>query len=99
MKLDIFNHVLPPKFIERLADFLPKALSERFWKITNLHDIDARTRMLDEFGEFQQILSLSQPSFDEIAGPDDSPELARLGNDGMAEMCKAHPDRYVGFIA
>ena len=99
VKLDIFNHVLPPKFIERLADFVPKKAIERFKRITNLHGIDARTRTLDEFDDFQQILSMSSPTFGEIASPDDTPELARLANDGMAEMCKAHPDRYVGFIS
>ena len=30
---------------------------------------------------------------------DESPALARLANDGMADICKAHPDRFPSFVA
>jgi aminocarboxymuconate-semialdehyde decarboxylase len=34
-----------------------------------------------------------------VAGPQLSPELARLANDGMAEIAGRHPDRFPGFVA
>ena len=34
-----------------------------------------------------------------VAGPDQAPDLARIGNDALAEMAAAHPDRFPGFIA
>jgi predicted TIM-barrel fold metal-dependent hydrolase len=33
------------------------------------------------------------------AGPDVTPELARLANDGMAEIVERHPDRFPAFVA
>ena len=99
MKLDIFNHIFPPPFFARLEDLLPKGPIERWKTIETLYDVDARLRMLDEFGDYQQILSLSQPPLDAIAGPDQTPALARLANDGMAELCRAHVDRFPSFIA
>ncbi len=99
MKLDIFNHIFPPPFFARLEELLPSGPIKRWKTIPTLYDIDARLRMLDEFGDYQQILSLSQPPLDAIAGPDQTPALARLANDGMAELCRAHGDRFPSFIA
>ena len=99
MKLDIFNHMFPVPFMERLAEIVPSGPVKRWKSIATLYDVDARLRMLEEFGDYRQILSLSQPPFDEIAGPGDSPALARLANDGLAAICAAHPDRFPSFIA
>ena len=85
MKIDIFNHVFPKPLFERLERHLPAVLYQRYQAIATIHDPDARLRMLDEFDDVQQVLSLSQPPLEEIAGPHETPELARLGNDGMAE--------------
>src|SRR5262249_51701393 len=30
---------------------------------------------------------------------DETPELARIANDGLAELCRLHPDRFPTFIA
>ena len=99
MKIDLFNHIFPPALFARLGDYLPAAPVARYAKIATMHDIDARLRMLDEFDDVQQVLSLSQPPLDSFAPPSDTPALARLGNDGMAEWCRAAPDRFPGFIA
>jgi aminocarboxymuconate-semialdehyde decarboxylase len=54
---------------------------------------------MEDFDDYQQILSLANPPLEMLAGPDQSPALARLANDGMAEICKQHPDRFPGFTA
>jgi aminocarboxymuconate-semialdehyde decarboxylase len=99
MKIDVFNHVLPPPLLERLATIMPGPPVQRWRTIKTLYDVEARVRMLDEFGDYRQVLSLGQPPLDEVAGPDQTPDLARIGNDGMAAMCRARPDRFPGFIA
>ena len=91
MKIDVFNHVFPPALFAELGRYLPAAPMARYAKLTTMHDLDARLRLLDRFDDVQQVLSLSQPPLDSCAGPDDTPHLARLGNDGMAAWCKAHP--------
>jgi predicted TIM-barrel fold metal-dependent hydrolase len=100
MKLDIYNHVFPMKFFERMQEVIPhKGPIKRWLNIPMLYDIDARQRIMDRFGAYQQILSLSAPPIEFIGGPDVTPELARLANDGMAALCKKHPDRFPSFIA
>lgn len=99
MKVDIFNHVFPISFMERLNGIVPDRAIVRWKSIPTLYDMDARLRLLDRFGDIQQVISMSQPPLDEMAGPELSPELARLANDGMAAICRDHPDRFPGFIA
>ncbi len=70
-----------------------------FPKLKTLWDVDARLALLDEFDELQQVLSLANPPLELIAPPDQTPELARIANDALAEICRKHPDRFPAFIA
>jgi aminocarboxymuconate-semialdehyde decarboxylase len=54
---------------------------------------------MDEFGDMQHVISLANPPLELIAGPDKTPELARLANDSLAEVCRKHPERFPAFIA
>ena len=64
-----------------------------------LWDLQARLRMMERFPGYKQILTLSLPAIEFLAPHDRSPELARLANDGMAEIVAAHPDRFPAFVA
>ena len=100
MKLDIYNHIFPRAYFERMQEVISnKGPIKRWLNIPVLYDVDARLRMMETFGEYQQILSNSMPPIEFIAGPDVTPGLARLVNDGMAELCQQHPGRFPGFIA
>ncbi len=100
-KIDIFPHIFPPDFFEKMLAIAPdKNAIKRWLNIPVLYDLDARLRMMDEFGpDYQQILTLSLPAIEYLAPPDKSPELARLANDGMAKICARYPDRFPGFVA
>jgi len=64
-----------------------------------MSDFDARFRVMDLFDEYSQVLSLASPPLEIVAGPKDAAELARLGNDGMAELVERYPDRFPAFVA
>ncbi len=70
-----------------------------FPRLKTLWDVDARLSLLDEFDGLQQVLSLANPPLELIAPPDTTPELARLANDALAELCGRHTDRFPAFIA
>ena len=103
-KLDIFPHIFPQTFFERM-----KAIAEtnaalastirRWLHIPVLWDLDARIRMMGKFNNYKQILTLSLPAIEFLAGPDESPALARLANDGMAEIVRERPDLFPAFVA
>jgi len=100
MKIDIFPHIFPKAFFERMLEIAPdKGAIKRWLHIPVLWDLDARLKMMEEFGEYQQVLTLSLPTIEAIAPPDTSPELARLANDGMADICRRYPDRFPAWVA
>jgi uncharacterized protein len=102
LKIDVFNHIFPQPFFERLqAVTVNSGAIKRWLHIPFLHDLDVRFRMIDEFGgEYRQILSLSAPPIESI-NPDRqiTVDLATLANDSMADLVRQHPDRFPGFIA
>jgi len=100
MKLDVYNHIFPMAFFDYIQDnIVDKGPIKRWLNVPVLYDVDKRLKMMERFGEYQQILSLSAPTIEFLAPPDKSPAVARLANDGMAALCQQHPDRFPSFIA
>jgi predicted TIM-barrel fold metal-dependent hydrolase len=56
-------------------------------------------RMMKRFPEYKQILTLSMPAIEFLGGPEQTPELARLANDGMAEIVEKHRELFPAFVA
>jgi predicted TIM-barrel fold metal-dependent hydrolase len=101
VKIDIFCHILPQAYFDRMTQMATRGayMQKRVREIPVLLDLEERFRVMDEFGDYQQVFSLATPSIEAIAGPDASPELARIANDGMAEIAAKHRDRFPAFVA
>jgi len=101
MAIDAFNHCLPPDFVTacRRALTKPLVMFDRAVEMPGMGDLEERFQIMDQFEGYQQILSLGSPAVEAIAGPGESPELARIGNDAQAKWCQDYPDRFPGFIA
>ena len=101
MKIDIFNHIFPRTFFDRYirTGTVGKDIGKRVAHIPVAVDLDARFRVMDEFGDFRQVITLPTPPLEAFAGPEVSPDLARVANDGLAELVAKHPDRFIAFAA
>jgi aminocarboxymuconate-semialdehyde decarboxylase len=55
--------------------------------------------VMDRYEGYVQVLTLANPPIEIVAGPDLSPELARLANDEMARVVAKRPERFPGFVA
>ena len=101
MKLDIFNHIFPRRFFDRMVEIAPKAadMHKRVRAIPCIVDLDERFRIMDKFGDYQQVISLPSPPIEAFGPPPLSTELARLANDGMAELVAKYPQRFPAFVA
>jgi predicted TIM-barrel fold metal-dependent hydrolase len=101
MKIDAFNHIFPRRYYDQMLELAPlhKDMGRRVREIPALYDLDVRFRAMDPFGEYRQILTLASPPIEAMVGPDHSALLARIANDGMAELVGRYPDRFVGFAA
>jgi predicted TIM-barrel fold metal-dependent hydrolase len=104
LKLDIFPHILPLPYFERMkaiAQTNPVLAGQlkRWMHIPVLYDLEARMRMMKRFPGYKQVLTLSMPPVEFLAGPEESPALARVANDSMAEIVAQHPHHFPAFVA
>lgn len=101
MKIDIFNHIFPKPFYDKMLSVAPNAkdINKRVRNIPCIVDLDERFRIMDRFKDYVQIICLPNPPIESLASPPLSTELAKLANDGMAELVRKYPDRFPGFIA
>lgn len=100
MKLDAYSHIFPPAFFERMVAIArDRGAIKRWLSVPVLHDLPARIAMMRGFPGYRQVLTLSSPPIEFLAGPEESPALARLANVGMAAIVGAHPDLFPAFVA
>ena len=100
-KIDVFNHIYPTAYFDLMMRVAPtfKDIGKRMRNIPMLVDLDERFRVMDRFEEYQQILSIATPPIEVFSSGQDSVDLARAANDGMAALVAKHPDRFPGFVA
>jgi aminocarboxymuconate-semialdehyde decarboxylase len=101
VKIDIFNHILPEAFFAeflRIAGGL-KDMGKRSRNIPQMWDLDERFRVMDQFGDYRQVISLASPPIESFVDPDVAVVLAQMANDGMAELVAHHRDRFPAFVA
>jgi predicted TIM-barrel fold metal-dependent hydrolase len=97
LKIDVFNHVAPQKFLNTLL----KKIQVNELPPT-LNNLDIRFKFMDKFEDLVQVISLSHFDFmtmDCQVSKKDNVTLCKLANDEMAEMMVKHPDRFVGVCA
>ncbi|MDA8107995.1 MAG: amidohydrolase family protein [Betaproteobacteria bacterium] len=101
MKLDIFNHIFPKKYFERMLKVAPNGqdMHKRVRAIPAIVDLGARFRIMDQFGDYAQVICLGSPPIEVFGPPPVSTEMAMLANDGMAELVSKNPKRFAGFVA
>src|SRR5262245_54055114 len=99
--IDAFNHFNPKRYHEGLlaSPAGQKDIGKRVRGIPALWDLDLRLKVVDQFADYTQVLSLGMPMVDRLWGPEQSPEMAKIANDGLAEVVAKHPDRFVGYSA
>jgi predicted TIM-barrel fold metal-dependent hydrolase len=106
VRIDAFAHVLPPRYLGRVLKLLrargdrSAAEYEGMLQIDRtLTDLDSRFRLMDDLGaDYRQVLVMAHTSV-EHEEPDTAAELARVGNEELAELAAAHPTRFAGWVA
>ena len=101
MKLDLYNHIFPRAYYDRMLKAAPngKDMHKRVRDIPYMVDLDERFRIMDRFDDYAQVLSLSSPPIEVYGDAVVANEMARLANDGMAELVAKYPQRFPSFVA
>lgn len=100
-RIDVFNHIYPEAYFRRMLEVAPdyKDIGKRMRNIPMLVDLDVRFRVMDRFDGYEQVLSIATPPIEAFADRPAAIELARIANDGMAELVRRFPNRFPAFIA
>jgi predicted TIM-barrel fold metal-dependent hydrolase len=100
-KIDIFNHIWPEPFYKRVQEYTTTYtdMNRRVVEVPMITDLEVRFRVMDQFDDYSQILSLASPPLEVLVGVENAMELARVANDSMAELVAKYPQRFPGFIA
>lgn len=101
MIIDIFTHIFPKAYFEALVSETDGLgpIAARLNAIAPLADLDARFRDMDVLDDYRQVIALPHPAAEEIATPEVAARICRIGNDALAGLVDAHPDRFAGWVA
>jgi len=96
--IDVFNHFHAKSIFERLSSLVPGHVTlTASQNCRRCGMFDARLRLMDEFDACGKV-PLARQSADRDAGDAGTDaRLARIANDGLAELCRKYPDRFPAF--
>jgi predicted TIM-barrel fold metal-dependent hydrolase len=99
MIIDVFAHLLTPRYLHERNTRAGAGFGTqyaKYWRANpGLTDLDIRFRVMDQYPEVRQILTIAGPNVESITKPADAVECARIANDEMAELVAKHPDRFI----
>lgn len=106
-KIDIFCHILPAKYRQALYKKAQRGLyleadddlESHHNSTPALFDLDLRFRIMDQYEGVRQVLTIAAPPLEAVAGPEVTVGLAKLANDGIAELVEKYPERFVAGVA
>ncbi|MGI5971409.1 MAG: amidohydrolase family protein [Oscillospiraceae bacterium] len=98
MNIDIFAHVLTPKYLKELDDrgiqHHPTPPASILW------DPSERIEAMDKYSPGNtSVITMLGPDLESMVEPELAVKLARLGNDEMAELVCKHPEHFAAAVA
>ncbi len=100
MKIDIFSHILPQRYMAVLQKKARSTLNlDRCAANLANSQIDVRLRVMDRYPDVLQVLTVSLPPLETVVTPKDAVELARIANDELAELVARYPDKFIAAAA
>lgn len=102
--IDCFNHFFPQSLWDKMMA-TPGAAADigaRMRGVPAIYDLTRRKEVCDMFRgkyDYTQVISLGMPPLEALGTPEQVEEFAKLGNDGMAELCVKEKDYFCGWLA
>ncbi|MFH1646761.1 MAG: amidohydrolase family protein [Chloroflexota bacterium] len=99
MKIDIFSHILPKKYLELYAKKNPAILERVEARSIAVTDLEVRLRLMNRYPDVIQVLTVANIPLETFAKPDEAVQLARIANEEVAELVNHYPDRFIAGVA
>ena len=91
--IDVFAHVLPPRFYERMLAIEPE-IPKRYAFFNNPCLTDMAVRRSHWDGETRQVISFVNALPEDYVGSAEAAELCWTGNEELVELRRANPDMF-----
>ena len=96
--IDVFAHVLPPKFYQQLLQLAPELPQKYpFIKMPALSDLTIRQAHFE--GRVKQVISNVNLNPEDYAEPTVAAKLCQSGNAELVEIVERYPEMFVGAVA
>jgi aminocarboxymuconate-semialdehyde decarboxylase len=103
MKIDIFSHFLPKKYMETVSKKVDTKVMSVWAKTPPLSQIDVRLRVMDMYPDVMQVLTVAtlpmSITLEAILTPRETIELSKIANDEMAEVVAKYPNKFLSAVA
>jgi predicted TIM-barrel fold metal-dependent hydrolase len=109
LKIDIYTHVFPTRFLEgfkkrvgdpfNLGAFSYRRGGEATKRRANVYDLNKRLEVMDKFPGLVHVLTPTGHTLEGQAKPADAVYLSQVYNDEMAELVLKYPDKFVAAVA
>ena len=103
MKIDIFAHICPKSFIDHFSKYIANTekLKDVDWPAgwPMLWDIEKRLAIIEKYEDYVQLLVPTGPPSGVYQSPDQAMEAAKVFNDGLADIVRRHPHKFIGAAA
>jgi len=99
MKIDVFAHILPERYLSALQKKIAPGSEVREARNRANCEIDMRLRLMARYPDVLQVLTVSLPPLETLVSPEDATELAKIANDELAELVGKYPDKFIGAVA
>jgi aminocarboxymuconate-semialdehyde decarboxylase len=103
MRIDAFTHFYPASYYKRMEEVGAglKDMFRRARAVASIHDLDTRRRVIEQFPDYAQVISIPMPTLETVSkgNSEVALELARIANDGMADLVARHRSHFPAFVA
>jgi len=99
MKIDIFSHILPEKFLSIYRKKAPAIEEQIEVRVVHVGDLQTRFRLMNRCPDVLQVLTVANVPLEKFVSPKDAVELARIANDELADLVIKYPDKFYAGVA
>ena len=98
--VDMGAHILTPNFAKKYAELVPAIRDRIEMRTPAVADLEIRMRLMGRYPHVLQVLTMANLPLERyVEKASDSVELAKIGNEDLADIVLRYPDKFMGAAA
>ena len=90
-KIDVFPHILPKPYFDKMLSMSSRSayMQKRVRDIPVMYDLDVRFRIMEQYQDYAQVLTLNLPPIEVVAGPKEGGMMEYLSFSDDAKVVRS----------